>query len=231
MQPNDTHAKSDFHEIRDLLAEVARRQARFQEETEEAARENREQNRALRESLAETDRLLKKSSEEADRRFRETDREIRELKQQLDVLGRQLGGLGQKFGGFTEGLAFPSMPKILKERFGATFVAPRARGWRNGHAMEVDVLAYSNSGTNEVYVVEVKSHLREDGLQQMLRTLREFRSFFPEHGSKKLYGILAVVDAPPDLQEKVLREGINLARIHDGVVEVQVPEGFHARAF
>ena len=97
--------------------------------------------------------------------------------------------------------------------------------------MEVDVLAYSNSGTNEVYVVEVKSHLREESIQQMLKTLREFRSFFPEHRDKKLFGILAAVDAPPELQKKVLREGIYLANIHDGVFEIQVPDDFQPRTF
>jgi len=200
MQTNDTPAGSssigsEYQEIRDVLAQVVRRQA----ETTQIQEEN-----AL---------------------------QLKELGNQTRELGKQIGGLGEKFGGFTEGMALPSMSKILKERFRATFVAPRARAWKNGQAMEVDVLAYSNSGTNEVYVVEVKSHLREDGLQQMLKILQEFRSFFPEHRDKKLYGILAAVDAPPDLQQKVLREGIYLARIHDGVFEVQVPEDFQARAF
>jgi hypothetical protein len=151
--------------------------------------------------------------------------------QQLRELGKQIGGLGEKFGGFTEGMALPSMSKILKDRFHATFVAPRVRSWKQGRVMEVDVLAYSNSGTNEVYVVEVKSHLREDGLQQMLHRLKEFRTFFPEHNDKKLYGILAAVDAPPELRQRVLREGIYLANIHDGVFEVQVPDDFQPRAF
>ncbi|MFL6196531.1 MAG: DUF3782 domain-containing protein, partial [Thermoanaerobaculia bacterium] len=151
--------------------------------------------------------------------------------QQLRELGKQIGGLGEKFGGFTEGMALPSMTKILQDRFHATFVAPRVRSWKHGRVMEVDVLAYSNSGTNEVYVVEVKSHLREEGLQQMLKILQEFRTFFPEHQDKKLYGILAGVDAPRDLQQKVLREGVYLANIHDGVFEMQVPDDFQPRAF
>jgi hypothetical protein len=213
MQTNDTSTGLDYQEIRDLLAQVARRQA----ETAKLHEENAQQ-------LKETAQFLKESAEEADLRTQETDRQIKELKQQI-------GGLGEKFGGFTEGMAFPSMSKILKERFRATFVAPRVRSWRNGSSLEVDVLAYSNSGTNEVYVVEVKSHLREEGVQQMLKTLREFRSFFPEHRDRKLYGILAVVDAPPELQQRVLREGIYLARIHDGVFEVQVPDDFQPRAF
>jgi hypothetical protein len=207
MQTNDTptgssSTGSEYQEIRDVLAQVVRNQA----ETVQIQEENARQLKVL-------------------------GNETRELGKQTRELGKQIGGLGEKFGGFTEGMALPSMSKILKERFRATFVAPRARAWRNGQAMEVDVLAYSNSGTNEVYVVEVKSHLREDGLQQMLKILQEFRSFFPEHRDKKLYGILAAVDAPPDLQQKVLREGIYLAKIHDGVFEVQVPEDFQARAF
>lgn len=158
-------------------------------------------------------------------------RQLKELEKQTRELGKQIGGLGEKFGGFTEGLALPSMSKLLRERFRMTFVAPRARAFRNGQAMEVDVLAYSNSGTNEVYVVEVKSHLREESIQQMLKTLREFRSFFPEHRDKKLFGILAAVDAPPGLQKKVLKEGIYLANIHDGVFELQVPDDFQPRTF
>lgn len=161
----------------------------------------------------------------------QTARQIQALERQTQELGRQIGGLGEKFGGFTEGLALPSMTMILRERFHTTFVSPRARAWKDGQVMEVDVLAYSNSTTNEVYVVEVKSHLREEGLSQMLKILREFRSFFPEHAGKKLFGILAVVDAPPELRQRVLREGLYLAQIHDGVFEIQVPDGFQPRAF
>ena len=95
----------------------------------------------------------------------------------------------------------------------------------------MDVLAYSNAEVNEVYVVEVKSHLREDGLEQMKKILRELREFFPEHQDKRIFGILAAVDAPPDLRERVLQEGIYLARIHDEEFELDVPKNFKPRAF
>lgn len=92
------------------------------------------------------------------------------------------------------------------------------------------MLAWSNSRP-EVFVVEVKSHLREEALDPMRRILRDFRDFFPHHRDKKLYGILAAVDAPDDVQQKVLQEGLYLARIHDGHFEIQVPDGFQPRAF
>jgi len=121
-------------------------------------------------------------------RSKETDRQLREL-------GKQIGGLGDKFGSFTEGLALPSMARILDKRFGMKVIAPRVRARNNGRSMEVDVLAYSDD-RDEIFVVEVKSHLREDGLDQMRKTLRDFHEFFPGHKDKKLFGILAAVDAP-----------------------------------
>lgn len=161
---------------------------------------------------------------ETDRLIRETDRNIKEL-------GKQIGGLGEKFGGFTEGMAFPSMQKILRERFGMDVVSVRNIGRKNGRTLEIDVMAYSNAQVNAVYCVEVKSHLREDGLQQMLRILRELHEFFPGHEDKKVYGILAAVDVPDDLRERVLNQGIYLARIHDDTFEIRVPETFQPRAF
>jgi RecB family endonuclease NucS len=121
------------------------------------------------------------------------------------------------------------MSKILSE-FGMQVISPRVRARSNGHSLEMDVLAYSNS-SDDAFVVEVKSHLREDALDQMRRILREFRDFFPIHRDKKVYGILAAVDAPEDVREKVLQEGIYLARIHDGQFELQVPDSFQPRAF
>ncbi len=173
--------------------------------------------------LKATDRQLKTRSEEMTQQQKETDRQLKEL-------GKQIGGLGEKFGSFTEGLALPSMTKILHDRFGMDQVFPRARARDNGRSMEVDVLASSRT-RNDVFLVEVKSHLREDALDQMKRMLREFHSFFPGYEGRKLYGILAAVDAPDEIRQKALDEGIYLARVHDGHFELQVPAGFQPRAF
>ncbi|HEY0511472.1 MAG TPA: DUF3782 domain-containing protein [Thermoanaerobaculia bacterium] len=178
----------------------------------------------LAESQKQSEETRKKEDEEWRRERAETERFLREV-------GRQIGALGDKFGSFTEGMAFPSMRKLLEERFQMNVVAPRVRARREGRSLEIDVLAYSNAQVNEVYVVEVKSHLREDGLEQMKKILREFRDFFPEHKDKKIFGILAAVDAPDDVRERVLREGIYLARIHDEEFELEVPKDFRPRAF
>ena len=55
-------------------------------------------------------------------------------------------------------------------------------------------------------------------------------SFSPSQ-KKKFYGILAAVDAPDDVRERVLREGIYFARIHDEEFELCVLEDLSPHAF
>lgn len=184
--------------------------------------------------VAEAQQVTARQIEQTGLEIRETGRQLRELTQETDrqlrELGKQIGGLGDKFGSFTEGLALPSMTKILTQDFGMQAIAPRMRVRSNGRSLEVDVLAWSEH-RDEVYAVEVKSHLREDALDQMRSIVRNLPELLPTHRGKKIYGILAAVDIPEDIEQKVLREGFYLARIHDGQFELQVPEGFQPRAF
>ena len=179
----------------------------------------------------ETDRQIKETGQQ----IKETDRQLKELGKQTDrqlkELGKQIGGLGAKFGSFTEGLALPSMEKILRQRFGMEVVSPSVRASKEGKHMEIDVLAYTNGNLNIAYVVEVKSHAREDSITQLKNILQRFRTFFPEHKDKQLYGILASVDMSPELRQKTLQEGFYVARIHDQVFEIDTPENFQPQSY
>ena len=166
---------------------------------------------------------------------KETDRQLKELGKQTDrqlkELGKQIGGLGAKFGSFTEGLALPSMETILRQRFGMEVISPSVRVSKEGKHIEIDVLAYTNGNLNTAYIVEVKSHAREDSITQLKSILQRFRTFFPEHKNKQLYGILAAVDMSPELRQKTLQEGFYVARIHDQVFELDTPENFHPQGY
>jgi hypothetical protein len=179
----------------------------------------------------ETDRKIKDLAEESRERQREAEQRQRETDRQLRELGKQIGGLGNKFGSFTEGLALPSMEKILRRCFGVDTVAPSVRVSRGGQHLELDVLAYANGEVNAAYVVEVKSHLREEHLQQLLEILAGFGDWFPEHRGKQLYGILAAVHIPAALRPRVLEQGLYLAHIHDDLFELEVPDDFQPRRF
>ena len=172
----------------------------------------------------ETDRQLKEQQQESKRREKEMDKQLKEL-------GKQIGGLGSKFGSFTEGLALPSMETILRQRFGMEIVSPSVRASKEGQHLEIDVLAYANGNINTAYIVEVKSHAREDSITQLKSILQRFRLFFPEHKDKQLYGILASVDLSNKLRTKILQEGFYVARIHDQVFELDIPDNFQPRTY
>jgi len=177
----------------------------------------------LRERVA----SLAQSQWKTDRQLRENFRQMREDTLELQ---QKLDRFGDKFGSFKEGLALPSMATVLGQRFSLEVIAPSVRVRRNGRSMVVDVLAFSNF-SDDMFVLKVQNQLREESLEQMHRILREFRDFFPIYKDKRIFGILAAVDAPGALQEKVLQEGIYLARIHDGQFELEEPETFQPRAF
>ncbi len=167
-------------------------------------------NTRIQASNAETAALLKESARESER------------------LKKQLGELGNKFGSFTEGLAYPSMSKILARQFKVKVVGANMKAHRNGRTMEVDVIG---SSPEAVYVVEVKSHLNEEGLQRMLKTLAEFTDFFTDHRGKQVYGILAAVHVDQAMAARVRKHGLYVARISDDTFRLEVPKGFKAKSF
>jgi len=178
--------------------------------------------------LSDSQKELSAAQKETDRQLKETDRQ---LTKQIKELGKQIGGLGRKFGSFTEGLGFPSMERILNEKFNMEVISPSVRIDKDGRDIEIDVLAYANSETNEIYVVEVKSHLREEGIFQLQKIMDNFRRFFPEHNGKKLYGILAAVDMTTELKEKILSLGFYTAKIKEDIFSLDVPIDFKAKAY
>jgi hypothetical protein len=192
-----------------------------------AQKETDRQLKEVSQQQKETELLLKEVSQQQ----KENAQQQKKTDKQLKELGKQIGGLGAKFGSFTEGLALPSMETILRQRFGMEVISPSVRVSKEGQHLEIDVLAYTNGELNIAYIVEVKSHVRQEDITQLKSILQRFRRFFPEHKDKKLYGILAAVDLSPELREKILQEGLYVARIHDQVFELDIPDNFQPQTY
>ena len=204
---------------------------RLNELGEQADKRLQEMETRLKELGEQTDRQLKETGTRLNELGEQADKRLQETHQQLNELGKQIGGLGNKFGGFTEGLALPSMRRILEGGFGMDTISPRLRRRINGKVLEVDVLGYTNSQINTAYVVEVKSRLNAQAIQQMLHTLKEFSHFFPEHREKTLYGILAFVDFREDFLTQAEQSGLYLAHIHDDLFELKSSPDFQPKNF
>ncbi len=222
-------------ELREYLAETSRQIRELSVSQVETERILRQGIQDLVHSQDRTDQQIRTSQDRTDQQIRtsqaETDQQIRELRASQKRTDEQLGELGNRFGGFTEGMALPSIREILYEKFGVDTVVSDARARRNGHSLQIDAVGVTNGEVNKAYLVEIKSRLREDSLQQILKHLRSFVEFSPEHRGKTLYGLLAAVDVPEELEKRVLSQGIYLAKIHGDLFELVSPEGFEPQGF
>jgi chromosome segregation ATPase len=172
------------------------------------AEQSKDTDRKMQETdrrMQETDRLirdLRESGQETDRKMQETARELRETGRYIKELSKKIEGIGDKFGYFTEGMALPSMERMLNERFAMENISPRHRVRRAGREQEYDVLAWANGSVSLAIVVEVKSRVRREAIAQLESQLNTLPEMLPEIASKSRIGILAGVDWDAGVREE-----------------------------
>ncbi|MCX8087135.1 MAG: hypothetical protein N3C63_09595 [Rhodocyclaceae bacterium] len=177
------------------------------------------------EQLRETDRLVR----ELDRQIAEQWKQIAEQGRQIAEQGKQIGGIGDKFGYFAEGMALPTMERLLRRKFRMETVNPRCRVRRGGEEREYDVLAWANGKTNTAIVVEVKSRVKREAVGQLIEQLESLFDFLPELKGKARLGILAGIDWDVGVEEEAQEAGLYTARIRDEMFELTTPKGFKPR--
>ena len=137
---------------------------------------------------------------ETDRRMKETDRRFKEIQENFDLRSKEMdqkvaealkavADLGGKWGRFVEGVVAPGLEKLFRERgIVIDHIYPRVKARMNGRQMEIDLLAHDGDAA---ILVEVKSTLSVDDVKAHLKQLEEFKTFFPDHLHRKLYGAVA----------------------------------------
>ncbi|PJF46316.1 MAG: DUF3782 domain-containing protein [Candidatus Thermofonsia Clade 3 bacterium] len=201
------------------------------------AEQSKETDRRMQETdrrMQETDRLireLRESGQETDRRMQETERYIRETSREVRELKKQIGGLGDKFGYFAEGMALPTMERLLRRRFGMTNVAPRHRVREDGREREYDVLAWANGKVNRVVVVEVKSRVKREAIGQLIEQVETLFDFVPELKGKARIGILSGIDWDVGVMEEAQAAALYTATIRDDLFTLTTPKQFKPRVW
>jgi predicted nuclease with TOPRIM domain len=192
---------------------------------------NAEQLVALKERQEQASQEATIRQERLDKLFEEVRHEQALAAKQIKQTNKQLGELSNKWGTFTEGMAGESIRKILYDKFGITNISFRASVSQNGESIELDGFGYANGEKNVAVIVEVKSHLRDDTLEQIERTIDRFPKFFPEHAGKKLYSLVVSVNAPESLQNVLRKKGIYLAIMHDDIFKLKSFKNFIPKDF
>ncbi len=172
----------------------------------ETRQQFKETDERLDQLFQETDQRFK----ETDQQFKETDRQFKETDRRLDHLfketDRKIGDLTGKWSRFVEGLVVPGAERLFRERgIDVEMVSQRVRRRRNGSGMEIDILVMSGE---HAVLIEAKSTLSVDDVQEHMERLAKFKFFFPEYEDLQVLGAVAGI---------VINEGVDRFAYKNGL--------------
>lgn len=128
-------------------------------------------------------------SQETNHSIKETGRFVQETSREIKEICKRVDGLSSKWGLFMEELLVPSVKHLFNER-GITVkkVLQCVKIHKRGTTTEIDLMVI-----NREYVVlfDVKSTLAVENINELLKKLARFKSFFPEYADRKVIGAVA----------------------------------------
>jgi RecB family endonuclease NucS len=94
--------------------------------------------------------------------------------------------------------------------------------------MEVDILAVNGDVS---VVVEVKSRLTKEDVDDFCESLQRFKQAFPERVNHQLYGAVAAIELVKDIDRGAYRKGLFVIRQWGDSVELANDKSFQPRAW
>ncbi|WP_430014029.1 DUF3782 domain-containing protein [Microcystis ichthyoblabe FBCC-A1114] len=176
-----------------------------------------EYDRLVAQSKAEYDRLVAQSNAEYDRHRveienllaeskLESDRSMTELKRTVERTSKAVDSLTTRWGRFVEELVEPAVLRLFQEKgIDIKEVYPRARVKRQGIAMEIDILGVDDT---DLVVVECKSRLSQDDVDEFIEKLTRFKIAFPHYQNYRAYGAVAGIEINEGIDRYAYKKGL-----------------------
>ncbi|CCI22408.1 hypothetical protein [Microcystis aeruginosa] len=176
-----------------------------------------EYDRLVAQSKTEYDRLVAQSKAEYDRHRveienllaeskLESDRSMTELKRTVERTSKAVDSLTTRWGRFVEELVEPAVLRLFQEKgIDIKEVYPRARVKRQGIAMEIDILGVDDT---DLVVVECKSRLSQDDVDEFIEKLTRFKIAFPHYQNYRAYGAVAGIEINEGIDRYAYKKGL-----------------------
>jgi hypothetical protein len=205
----------------------------FDRRLRESDRRLRESDRRIEQARLESDRRIEQAKLESDRRIEqaklESDRTIAELKRTVEQTNRAVNSLTTRWGRFVEELVQPAVLRLFQEKgIDIKEIYPRARVKRQGIAMEIDILAVDDT---DVVLVECKSRLSKDDVDEFLEKLTRFKIAFPHYKNYQAYGAVAGIEIDEGIDRYAYNKGLFVIKPSGDTVEIINDENFRPRTW
>lgn len=156
---------------------------------------------------------------ETDRKFEETDRRMKETDKQIKAMSKKIGELGNRLGEFVEEMIKPSVVRLFQERGIDIHSVMRNVETHNPQlnlAMQIDLFVVNNGSC---VLVEVKSNLSQDDIEEHLERMEKFKTLFPIYRDYKVLGAVAGMVIPENVARYAYKKGFFvIAQKGDSVV-------------
>jgi hypothetical protein len=200
----------------------------------EADRRAAEYDRRAAEAKAEADRRAAEAKDEADRwaaeadrRAAEADRRLAKLEKTVANTSRAVDSLTTRWGRFVEELVEPAVISLFRGKgIDVKETYSRARVKRQGIAMEIDILAVDET---EVVLVECKSRLSKDDVNEFLEKLSRFKQAFPHYKNYQAYGAVAGIEIDEGVDRYAYKQGLFVIKPSGETVEIINDSGFEPK--
>jgi hypothetical protein len=214
---------ADIYQLfRTSAEEFDRRLRESDRRIEQARLESDRRAEEVEQYRAETARILAEAKLESERRTAENERTIAELK-------RLVNSLTTRWGRFVEELVQPAVLRLFQEKgIDIKEIYPRARVKRQGIAMEIDILAVDDT---DVVLVECKSRLSKDDVDEFLEKLTRFKIAFPHYKNYQAYGAVAGIEIDEGIDRYAYNKGLFVIKPSGDTVEIINDENFRPRTW
>lgn len=214
---------ADIYQLfRTSAEEFDRRLRESDRQIEQARLESDRRAEEVEQYRAETARILAEAKLESERRTAENERTIAELK-------RLVNSLTTRWGRFVEELVQPAVLRLFQEKgIDIKEIYPRARVKRQGIAMEIDILAVDDT---DVVLVECKSRLSKDDVDEFLEKLTRFKIAFPHYKNYQAYGAVAGIEIDEGIDRYAYNKGLFVIKPSGDTVEIINDENFRPRTW
>ncbi len=136
----------------------------------------------------------------------ESDRSMAELKRTVERTSKAVDSLTTRWGRFVEELVEPAVLRLFQEKgIDIKEVYPRARVKRQGIAMEIDILAVDDT---DIVVVECKSRLSQDDVDEFIEKLTRFKIAFPHYQNYQACGAVAGIEINEGIDRYAYKKGL-----------------------
>ena len=160
-------------------------------------------------TLEKLEELVYVGFKETDKKWQETDRKWQETIARLDKLSRdtdkRIGDLTGTWGQFVEGMVAPAVIRLFAERgIVVTDIARQFERQRGDDGIEIDIFAKNGE---YVILIEVKSTLGVDDVNEHLERMAKFARLFPEYHDLKAVGAVAGIIIPKNVARYAYQQG------------------------